>query len=125
MGGGASGSHALAARSSRPSLGIPLPRSEVTYRAAFTLFTRAATRRGRAPEGGRLLSAVLRLLSRVNSSHLTRPFLQASSPSRGPALPAGPASCLVSYPQKLLPLGPRAGLGHQSPRSPWGGFVRP
>ena len=81
----ASGSLTLAASCWRLPSGIPLPRSEVTYHESFMLFTRAATRRGWTPEGGGLsVGAVASVhgsqaaLTRfMNSSHLTRPLLQA------------------------------------------------
>lgn len=134
LGGGASGSPALAASCSRPPSGIPLPRSEVTSRASFMLFTRAATRRGWSPEGRRLSgegsssgfcprpSGCSHAFHELLSSHSSLP--PGLSPSRGPALPAGARSLASSLtPRSCSPLGLRAGLGLQSPRSLWGGLI--
>lgn len=80
VGGGASGSHALAAsRRGRP-WGYLCPEAGVTYRAAaFTLFTRSCYEAGRALEGGRASSAVL------SCSHVT-PLTSHPAPSSRPRL---------------------------------------
>lgn len=67
-----------------------------------------------------VLSPQAALMRFMNSSHLTRPFLQACLHRADPPFPPGPASCLFSYPQKLLPAGSKGRSGPSVTTQPLG-----